>query len=98
MLELDGLPGEALARRGLEDLARGRLSIEGLTLSLAATRLAQLGIDVAGGADLPEERELALYALLGELGSDDPYARYNALRRELDSLLEALEARRRRGR
>lgn len=95
--ELDGLPGEALLRRGLEDLARGRLSAEALTLALAETRLAQLGVDLETDATLPAERELALYTGLAESGANDPYARYNALRRELDGLLEALEARRRCG-
>ncbi len=45
---------------------------------------------------LPDRPELALYAALGA-ECDDPYFRYNALRRELDSFLTALEARRRLG-
>lgn len=96
MAELDGLPGEALVRRGLEDLARGTRSAEALTLAIASGRLRRCGLDLPPEPDLPAERELALYALLVARGEDDPYARYNALRRELDSFLEALESRRRR--
>lgn len=98
MPDFSGLPGETLVRRGLGDLAQGTLSPEALTLSLAVTRLQRMGIEIPGDVDLPENRELALYSLLGETGCDDPYHRYNSLRRELDSFLEALEGRARRGR
>lgn len=97
MIDLSGLPGAPLVRRGLRDLAERRLSAEGLTVAIASERLRQLGIELAP-AELPRGRELALYAALlaqGEAGAD-AYARYNSLRRELDSFLEALEARRRR--
>lgn len=97
MTDLAGLPGAALVRRGLEDLAERRLSVEALTVAIASERLRRLGIGLAP-AELPRDRELALYAALRarhEVGTD-AYARYNSLRRELDSFLEALEARRRR--
>lgn len=57
---------------------------------------APLGLELPD--DLPKEPELALYAKLVEDGASDPYTRYNALLRELDSFLEALEGRRRRER
>jgi hypothetical protein len=94
--ELDGLPGEGLVRRGLTDLAAGRLSAEALTLGIASFRLRRLGIDLPGAASLPPDRELALYTALRTRAGHDAFARYNALRRELDSFLEALETRRRR--
>jgi len=95
MTDIHGLPGEALVERALADLARGVLSPEALTLTLASTRLRRLGIELPGDLELPEERELALYQALGRVGVADPYARYNALLRELTSFLEALEQRRR---
>lgn len=96
MHEIAGLPGEAMVRRGLLDLAAGKLSAEALTVSLAPTRLARLGIDLPDNPALPPDRESALYFRLGETIGGDPYYRYNSLRRELDSFLEALEGRRRR--
>src|SRR3972149_1651525 len=97
MLELRALPGACLVERALADLARGQLTPEALALSLASTRLARLGIELPAGVPLPPDPELALYELLGRLGVADPYSRYNALRRELGSFLEALERRCRRG-
>jgi hypothetical protein len=95
--EFEGLPGAWLVERALADLERAELTPEALTLSLASTRLARLGVRLPAGVRLPGDREIALYESLGRLGVDDPYARYNALRRELGSFLEALESRRRRG-
>ena len=97
MLELGDLPGAWLVERALADLARGQLTPEALALSAASTRLARLGVELPAGVPLPQDPELALYESLGRLGVADPYARYNALRRELGSFLEALETRRRRG-
>ena len=96
MTDWSGLPGAALVDRGLADLRAGQLSCEALTLALAPTRLRGLGIELPDAPALPDDRELALYATLGGSGVDDPYYRYNSLRRELDSFLEALEARVRR--
>jgi hypothetical protein len=58
--------------------------------------LRRLGLELPDEGTLPAERELALYALLCERGEDGPYLRFNSLRRELDSFIEALEARCRR--
>jgi hypothetical protein len=73
-----GLPGAENVERGVRDLNAGRRTVEALLVAAAATRLR-------------EEPERALYALLG--AEPDPYYRYNALRRELDSFLAALESR-----
>ena len=99
MLDLRDLPGEKMVRVGLEDLAGGRVTPEALVLCVARTRLRSLGIDPTtppAGAIAHEHAQLALYEMLGALGVDDPYARYNSMLRELTSFLEAAEARRRR--
>ncbi len=96
MTELSGLPGEALVRRGLHDLALDLRTAEALTVALASSRLRDLGLELPPESRLPGERELALYALLVTGNEGDAYARYNSLARELDSFVEALEARRRR--
>ncbi len=93
---LTGLPGAEWIRRGIDDARAGRWTAEALAVSVAPTRLRALGLDLP--ADLPGDPELALYALLQREGIDDPYGRYNALLRELDSFMEALEGRRRRER
>ena len=94
--DLTGLPGAEWIRRGLTEAREGRWTAEALAVAVAPTRLRALGLDVAG--DLPQDVEIALYMRLHRDGVDDPYARYNALLRELDSFIEALEGRRRRER
>jgi hypothetical protein len=96
MRDFEGLPGADLVLRGLEDLSRKSLSAEALTLSTASTRLRRLGIELPEEETFPADRELALYALLCADGKEDPYFRFNSMRRALDSFVEALEARRRR--
>ncbi len=93
MGDFDGLPGAERLERGIRDLRRGSRSPEALLVASAVTRLRQLGVEVPADAPLPEAPELALFAALSE-EHDDPYFRYNALRRELDSFVAALEARR----
>lgn len=96
MVEIDGLPGEALVRQGLADLGRGSLSPAALTLAVASERLRALGAELPDTVELPAETEVALYAALQRSSVDDPFHRYNALLRELGSFLEAAEGRRRR--
>ena len=93
MDDLVGLPGAERLERGVRDLRLGRRSPEALLVASAVTRLRELGVDIPASVTLPGAPELALYAALGE-ECDDPYFRYNALRRELDSFVAALEARR----
>lgn len=93
--ELMAFPGGELVARGLSDARAGHDSIAALVVSLAATRLRMVGLDLPNtlgveGGEGVEDGELELYARLGEL--DDPYGRYNALRRELTSFLDAYEA------
>lgn len=92
MPDLAGLPGAEQIDRGLRDLAEGRLSTEAWLVAVAAGRLRALGLAVPDS--LPEDPDLALYESLRDHPSGDPYYRYNALRRELDSFISCLEARR----
>ena len=93
--ELRALPGGALVLRGLADLGRGELSAAALTVSLAPTRLARLGVPLPELATWPVDRERALYeTLAADPKTGDAYYRYNALKRELDSFMNALEHRR----
>lgn len=94
MPDLARLPGADRVDRGLHDLIEGRLSTDALLVAVAAGRLRALGLAVP--QDVPEEPDLALYESLRDHPSGDPYYRYNALRRELDSFISCLEARRRR--
>lgn len=93
---LEGLPGSDWIRGGLRDARAGRWTAEALAVAVAPTRLRELGLSLP--ANLPELPELELYALLQHEGFQDAYGRYNALLRELDSFMEALEGRRRRER
>ena len=92
--ELDGLPGAELVRVGVAARARGERTVAALVVSLAPTRLTAVGVEVPVVDGWPEEVELALFeALRADPSVDDAYARYNALRRELDSFLAAAEHR-----
>ena len=91
---LTGLPGAERVARGLADAALERWTADALLIAVASGRLRALGLAVPEAA--PRDAELALYERLQRDGCADPYARYNSMLRELDSFLEALEARRRR--
>lgn len=90
---LADLPGSALIERGLADTRDGKTTVESLLVAAAAPRLSALGLPAYGPGGKVTDPELALYALLGELGEADPYSRYNALRREIASFVHALEHR-----
>jgi hypothetical protein len=92
-MDLRDLPGRSLVEQGLLDTRSGRTSIESLLVAICAPRLATLGLDPYGSGGAVPEPELALYALLGKNGDEDPYSRYNALLRELSSFVHALEHR-----
>lgn len=80
------LPGAELVSVGLEDLRRSEASIEALVVSMAATRLRELGFDVP---DAIPDAEHALWARLAEDGEDSAHSRYNALVRRLVSFQRA---------
>lgn len=90
--DLSGLPGAERVERGLADLQRGHRSVEALLLAAASIRLRSLGLPVPPPERIPRDPEWALYVAL-DAECDDPFYRYNALRAELSSFLEALEVR-----
>ncbi len=91
----DDLPGAEWIRQGLLDLSAERETPASLALFAAAGRLRSLGFPIPDYPKNQAEPELVLYeALRGQGG--DAYTRYNAMRRQLDSCIEALEGRRRR--
>ncbi len=93
MVDLTGLPGAERLERGLRDLVEGSWSADALLVAVAAERLADLGLPIPSDVSLPEDSDLALYESLRGHPGGDPYSRYNALRRELDSFISCLEAR-----
>jgi len=89
----NALPGADLIRTGLDDLRRGRDSIEALLVLVGAPRLRRIGIDVPERViTYPEHR---LYELLARTDSDSAHSRYNALLRRLVSFEQAAECARR---
>jgi hypothetical protein len=85
---MSSLPGEDLIRRGLEDLAQGKETLESLLVSIGASRIRQ------GGIEVPQElldAEHRLYMLLSHQHGDDAHSQYNSLLRRLVSFEQALE-------
>lgn len=80
------LPGAELVAAGLEDLRRGNDTIEALVVSMAATRLRDLGFDVPAAQEDPEHR---LWRRLAGEEADGAHSRYNALVRRLVSFQHA---------
>ena len=92
VMSLNELPGAELILPGLNDLHHGKTNTVGsLLVAIAATRLAEAGLDVPKNC-LATEPELTLYALL-EDERDDAYPYYNALLNSLNSFCNALELR-----
>ena len=82
------LPGADLVTAGLDDLRRGDATVGALLVSIGATRLRAVGLDVP--EPLPEP-ELSLYELLRREHGDDAHGRYNSLVRRLVSFQRAAE-------
>lgn len=80
------LPGAEIVATGIEDLRDGRETAEALLVSMAATRLRQLGFDVPPAIAEPEHR---LWDKLAQEGVDAAHGRYNALVRRLVSFQRA---------
>ena len=88
-MDLDRLPGGALVRTGLEDLAAGRETEAALLVAVGAPRLRSLGFQIPNRwADHPEHR---LYERLAREHPDSAHSRYNALIRRLVSFERACE-------
>lgn len=79
------LPGAEIVDKGVADLARGEETVESLLVSMAVTRLRELGVAVPSGT-FPDA-EARLYARLDAGLGDGAHSRYNALRRRLVSYL-----------
>ena len=86
-MDTAALPGGDLVEHGVADLAAGVESVEALLVSLAATKLRRLGLDVPPALEDPE---LRLYQLLAADGEDTAHGRYNALVRRIVSFERAL--------
>lgn len=84
---LDGIPGADLVERGIADLDAGRTSAEALLVSVGATRLRSLGLDLPPTVPKPEHK---LYELLAEERGDGAHSAYNALIRRLVSFERSL--------
>ena len=87
------LPGAELVARGVEDLKRGKLTVEALLVAVGAPRLRAAGLSVPKAPGWPPEPERALYEAIGRSGVEDSHARYNSLIRRLVSFERALERR-----
>ena len=91
-MSLNELPGAELILPGLDDIHHGKTNTIGsLLVEIAATRLAEAGLDVPLDR-LAAEPELTLYARLQD-ERDDAYPYYNALLNRLNSFCNALELR-----
>ncbi len=88
---INGLPGEALVRRGLDDYASDLHTPAACLVRIAHPRLFRCGL-LPPPAEAVDEAELELYRLLRQEGGD-AYARYNALLGELVSFEMALDRR-----
>ncbi|MCE2423746.1 MAG: hypothetical protein J4F45_01350 [Pseudomonadales bacterium] len=88
----DDLPGADVVRAGIEDLDRGRFTIEALLVAVGAPRLRAAGLAVPEASEeWPGTPEHALYDAIGRSGVADSHARYNSLIRRLVSFERALE-------
>ena len=86
-MQWSALPGADLVTKGLGDLERSAVTEEALLVSIAATRLRQLGVPVPSHVPDADHR---LWSLLAQDDPDSAHARYNALVRRLVSFERAL--------
>lgn len=75
-------PGRELVERGIADLSTGRETIEALLVSIGASRLRSIGIELPPPIEAPEHK---LYLLLAREKGDAAHSAYNALIRRLVS-------------
>lgn len=80
------LPGAELIEAGLRDLSHGAETVESLLVSIAASRLRALGLDVPPSI---ADAELRLYHRLAAVHGAAAHAQYNALVRRLVSFQRA---------
>jgi hypothetical protein len=85
------LPGADLVSAGLAHVTEGRVTQEACLVSMLVHHLKRAGIVVGDAEELVPEPERTLYRLLGEeVSVQDPYPRYNALRRRIASFARAM--------
>lgn len=87
----NGLPGEALIRQGLQDLAAGKQSNESLLVLIGGPRLRLLNIPVPKSENGNADR--LLYNSLSLRHGNEAHSQYNSLIRQLSSFARALENR-----
>jgi hypothetical protein len=80
------LPGGERVAQGIADLALGRRTESALWLSMAATRLRELGLPLSN--PIPDA-EMALYRHLAAIHGDNAHSQFNLLRRLLVSFQRA---------
>lgn len=81
-VHVEGLPGADLIGRGIADLRAGRETAESLLVSIGATRLRSVGMELPSPIDSPEHK---LYLLLARTKGNAAHSSYNALLRRLVS-------------
>jgi len=81
-----GFPGGDLVDTGLAALAEGKVTVESLLVSLAASRLRREGVPLSTVHADPEDR---LYGLLSRSSGDLAHARYGAHLRQVSSFADA---------
>lgn len=79
---MQALPGGDLIERGVADLSAGRETTEALLVSIGASRLRSVGIELSSPIESPEHE---LYLLLARDTGDAAHSAYNALIRRLVS-------------
>lgn len=89
--ETGELPGADLIDTGIEDLRRGKFTIEALLVAVGAPRLRAAGLSVPEASGWPPVPEHALYEAIGRSGVANSHSRYNSLIRRLVSFERALE-------
>jgi hypothetical protein len=85
--EAIGLPGGEVIDAGLDALATGEVTIEGLLVSLAAPRLKREGVPLP--RELFPDADMRLYRLLEHQNGDLAHARYLACLRQVTSFADA---------
>jgi hypothetical protein len=86
------LPGEAIIRQGLTDLAAGRESIGALLVQIGSPRLRLLVTALPAMAN-SGEADRRLYELLSATHGREAHSQFNSLIRQLVSFERALERR-----
>jgi len=82
-----GLPGGELIDSGLDALAAGEESVEGLVVALAAPRLRREGLPLP--VTVTQDAERRLYQLLERSSGDLAHARYLAYLRQVASFADS---------